>query len=147
MAMLANLILPTITFFLVYDSDYRQATNFAQALPLLDQIFYLEQIQASAVYVQWLEFLPLVTMVWLAIVSVIALKLIIELYNVNKLPLQGCTAVDIALQKRFNALISKIDLSRKVVLLLSSKTYVPMAIGWLKPLILVPFSMLSGLTP
>jgi bla regulator protein BlaR1 len=146
-AMLANLILPIITFFLVYDSDYRQATNFAQALPLLDQNFYLEQIQANAWYMEWLEFLPLVTMVWLAIVSVLALKLIIELYNVNKLPLQGCTAVDIALQKRFDALISKVGLSRKVVLLLSSKTDVPMAIGWLKPVVLVPFSMLSGLTP
>ncbi|MBA6391047.1 M56 family metallopeptidase [Colwellia sp. BRX10-3] len=147
MAMLANLILPTITFFLVYDSGYRQATNFAQALPLLDQNFYLEQIQANAWYMEWLEFLPLVTMAWLAIVSVLALKLIIELYNVNKLPLQGCTAVDIALQKRFDALISKVGLSRKVVLLLSSKTDVPMAIGWLKPVVLVPFSMLSGLTP
>ncbi|ARD44589.1 hypothetical protein A3Q33_09870 [Colwellia sp. PAMC 21821] len=146
-AMLANLILPIITFFIVYDIDYRQATNFVHALPLLDQNFYLEQISANVWYMEWLEYLPALAMVWLAIVIVLALKLIIELYNVNKLPLQGCTAVDITLQKRFDVLIAKVGLTRNVALLLSSKTDVPMAIGWLKPVVLIPFSMLSGLTP
>jgi len=147
MAMLANLMLPAITFFIVYDIEYRQATNFVHALPLLEQNFYLEQIQANVWYMEWLEYLPAVAMIWLAIVIVLALKLIIELYNVNRLPLQGCTAVDIALHNRFDALITKIGLSRNVALLLSHKTDVPMAIGWLKPVVLIPFSMLSGLSP
>ncbi|ASP48016.1 M56 family metallopeptidase [Cognaticolwellia beringensis] len=147
MAMLANLILPIITFFIVYDIDYRQATIFAHNLPLLDQNFYLEQISANVWYMEWLEYLPALAMVWLAIVIVLALKLIIELYNVNKMPLQGCTSADITLQKRFDALITKVGLTRNVALLLSSKTDVPMAIGWLKPVVLIPFSMLSGLTP
>lgn len=147
LAMLANLILPAITFFIVYDIEYRQATNFVHALPLLDQNLYLEQIQANIWYMEWLEYLPALAMVWLTIVAVLALKLIIELYNVNKLPLQGCTAVDIALRNRFDALTTKVGLSRNVALLLSKKTDVPMAIGWLKPVVLIPFSMLSGLTP
>ncbi|MFT6920249.1 MAG: bla regulator protein BlaR1 [Cognaticolwellia sp.] len=147
MAMLASLILPIITFFLVYDTDFRQVTNFVHAQPLLDQGFYLEKTTANPWYMQWLEYFPLVAMVWFTVVTTLALKLIIELYNVNKLPLQGCTAVDIALQKRFDVLLVKVGLSRKVALLLSNKTDVPMAIGWLKPVVLIPFSMLSGLTP
>jgi len=147
MAMLANLILPAITFFIIYDVEYRQATSLVNALPLLDQNFYLDQIPANVWYMEWLEYLPALTMIWLAIVTVLALKLIIELYNVNRLPLQGCTAVDVKLKKRFDALISKVGLSRKVRLLLSRKTDVPMAIGWLKPVVLIPFSMLTGLSP
>ena len=54
---------------------------------------------------------------------------------------------DKALQSRFDTLNSKVGLSRNVALLLSSKTDVPMAIGWLKPVVLIPFSMLSGLSP
>ena len=42
---------------------------------------------------EWLEYLPAIAMVWLAIVTALSLKLIIELYNVNKLPLQGAIAV------------------------------------------------------
>jgi bla regulator protein BlaR1 len=147
MAMLANLILPIITFFLVYDTDFRQITNFVHAQPLLDQNFYLQKTAANAWYMEWLEYFPLVAMVWFTVVTTLALKLIIELYNVNKLPLQGCTAVDVALQKRFDVLLVKVGLSKKVALLLSNKTDIPMAIGWLKPVVLIPFSMLSGLTP
>tara|TARA_R110000737_G_scaffold112830_4_gene145983 strand:+ start:15855 stop:17816 length:1962 start_codon:yes stop_codon:yes gene_type:complete len=147
MAMLANLILPAVTFFIVYDIEYRQVTSFVHALPLLHQSFYFEQIVTNAWYMEWLEYLPAVAIVWLTIVTALALKLVIELYNVNQLPLQGCTAVDAALQTRFDALIKKVGLSRKVVLLISSKTNVPMAIGWLKPVVLIPFSMLSGLSP
>ena len=147
MAMLANLILPVVTFFLVYDIEYRQATSLVNALPLLHQSFYFEQMATNAWYMDWLEYLPSVAIIWLAIVTALALKLVVELYNVNQLPLQGCIAVDASLQARFETLIKKVSLSRKVVLLLSSKTNVPMAIGWLKPVVLIPFSMLSGLTP
>ncbi len=147
LAMIGYLLLPAITFFLVYDIELRQTTSLVHALPLLDQHFYLEQMQANTWYMEWLEFLPALSIVWLTIVCVLALKLIIELYNVNKLPMQGCIAADKALQTRFDTLIKKVGLSRKVVLLLSSRTNVPMAIGWLKPVVLIPFSMLSGLSP
>ena len=147
LAMIGYLLLPAITFFVIYDIELRQTTSLVHALPLLDQHFYLEQMQANTWYMEWLEFLPALSIVWLSIVCVLALKLIIELYNVNKLPMQGCIAADKALQTRFDMLIKKVGLSRKVVLLLSSKTNVPMAIGWLKPVVLIPFSMLSGLSP
>lgn len=146
-AMLTNLALPILTFFIVYDTDYRQGTNFVNVLPLIEQSFYLENIPANAWYMEWMEYLSAISITWITIVVALALKLLIELYNVNKLPLQSCTPADIALQQRFNALITKVGLTRNVALLISGKTQVPMAIGWLKPVVLIPFSMLSGLTP
>ena len=146
-AMLANLALPLITFFIVYDSEYRQATSLVQALPLLDQSFYLDNMPTNAWYIEWFEYLPTISIFWLSIVSLLSVKLLIELFNVNKLPLQGTLAAPPLLQTRFESLITKIGLSRQVRLLLSHKTDVPMAIGWLKPVVLIPVSMISGLTP
>ena len=97
LAMIGCLLLPAITFFVIYDIELRQTTSLVHALPLLDQHFYLEQMQANTWYMEWLEFLPALSIVWLTIVCVLALKLIIELYNVNKLPMQGCIAADKAL--------------------------------------------------
>ncbi len=146
-AMLTNLILPLITFFIVYDNSYRQAASFVQTLPLLERGFYLEQIQANAWYIEWLEYLPAISIFWLSVVTLLSVKLLVELYNVNKLPVQGTLPADSALNIRFQGLSHKIGLTKKVTLLLSSKTNVPMAIGWLKPVVLIPFSMVSGLTP
>lgn len=147
LAMVANLALPLITFFIVYDIEYRQATNFAQTLPLLDQSLFLEQRQANTWYFEWFEYLPSISIIWLSIVTLLATKVLIELYNVNKLPQQGTVKADIALQARFDNLVAKVGVTRKVTLLLSTKANIPMAIGWLKPIVLIPFSMVSGLTP
>ncbi|MGB1263861.1 MAG: M56 family metallopeptidase [Cognaticolwellia sp.] len=146
-AMLANLLLPVITFFMVYDIDYRQTASLVHALPLLKQPFYLAQIPPHAWYLSWLEYLPLLAIAWLTIVLTLAVKLMIELQQVNKLPLQGCSAANSALQSRFDELIIKIGLAKKITLLVTHKSHVPMAIGWLKPVVLLPFSMLSGLSP
>ncbi len=146
-AMLANLLLPFITFFIVYDIEYRQATSFVNALPLLDQNFYLEQRQTNVWYLEWFEYLPSLSIAWLSIVILLSAKVLIELYNVNKLPLQGTINANHALQTRFEGLINKVGITKKVALLLSSKTNVPMAIGWLRPVVLIPISMVSGLTP
>ena len=100
-AMLTNLALPLITFFIVYDNSYRQTTNFVQSIPLLDQGFYLEKIQVNAWYVEWLEYLPAISIFWLSVVTLLSVKLLIELYNVNKLPVQGTMPVSPALQIRF----------------------------------------------
>ena len=147
LAMIANLALPLITFFIVYDIEYRQATHLVHALPLLDQSFYLENRPANAWYFEWFEYLPSISIIWLSIVTLLAVKILVELYNVNKLPQQGTMVANSALQTRFENLIAKVGITRKVTLLLSTKTNVPMAIGWLKPVVLIPFSMISGLTP
>ncbi|SEL80680.1 TonB family C-terminal domain-containing protein [Colwellia chukchiensis] len=147
LAMLANLLLPFITFFVVYDNEYRHATSFIHTLPLLDQSYYFEHMATNAWYIEWLEYLPILSIIWLSIVSALALKLTIELYNVNQLSARGCVTPNLALQARFDALVNKVALRHNVKLLISNSTNVPMAIGWLKPVVLIPFSMLSGLSP
>jgi beta-lactamase regulating signal transducer with metallopeptidase domain len=48
---------------------------------------------------------------------------------------------------RLSILSRRLDISRPVRLLKSSLIEVPMVIGWLRPVILIPASALSGLTP
>ena len=93
------------------------------------------------------EYLPAISIFWLSVVTLLSVKLLIELYNVNKLPVQGTMPVNTALQIRFEGLVNKIGLTKKVTLLLSSKTDVPMAIGWIRPIVLLPASMITSLTP
>ena len=76
-----------------------------------------------------------------------ALKLLVELYSVKKLTYEHTIAPKDDLLARFSLLIKQIGLTKSPQLLLSLNTQVPMAIGWLKPVVLIPFSMLSGLTP
>jgi TonB family protein len=147
LAMLTNLILPIVTFFVIYNPEYLQVANNAKASPLLTQSSYLEQISSNTWYGEIFEFLPFISMLWASTVSLLAAKLLIELYNVNRLPLIGCKPADSALQARFDVLTKKINLTRNTKLLVSMKTNVPMALGWLKPVVLIPVSMVSGLTP
>lgn len=146
-SMLVNLLLPLVTFFIVYDIEYRQSNNLISSLPILERGFSLEQSQINSWYSEWFEYLPIITICWFSIVSLLTIKLLIELYSVNSLSKRGAIAADAELKHRFNNLIIKIGLSKRVELLLSSKVDIPMAIGWLKPVVLIPFSMISGLTP
>ena len=47
----------------------------------------------------------------------------------------------------FARLIAQMNLGKRVVLLVSDKLTVPMTIGWVKPVILVPAQILTGLSP
>ena len=146
-AMLINLVLPLITFAIIYDIEYRQASSLIQSLPLLEYRLYQEQIPINSWYSEWFQYLPSITIFWFSIVILLTSKLLFELYNVNKLPHRETISADGQLQERFEQLIEKVGLSNNVKLLLSNKIHIPMAIGYLKPVVLIPFSMISGLTP
>lgn len=147
LAMIANLLFPIFTFIFIYSLDQSQSMAQVQHTPLLGKNLYLENIQATVWYSQWFDYLPLISASWLSIVALLAVKLLVELNNVNRLAKQGTTAVNSTLQTRFNQLVEQINVTRSVTLLLSTKADVPMAIGWIKPVVLIPFSMVSGLTP
>lgn len=146
-AMLCNLILPIITFFIIYQSD---------KLALLDNITLsnIEQTYADTSSVSntvWsqelVEYLPYLSVVWLVIITILASKIFFEIYSVNQLGRQEAKPAIGLLQARFNQLVTKLAITSSPKLLISLKVSVPMAIGWLKPVVLVPAAMVSGLTP
>ena len=145
--MLFCLCLPVSTFLLVYDNTISPLTDTANThLSTATSLSFTQQ-QSTAWFIDLAEYLPHLSAAWLVIVVILALKLLLELYNVNRLPLENTQLASKKLQLRFEQLISKIGLSEKIKLVVSTTTNVPMAIGCFRPIVLIPISMLSGLTP
>lgn len=149
LAMLVNLLLPMITFIIVYQAELSSANALASSLALSEFIQELKQPDALFSYKELTEtlpsLLPYISVLWLTMITLLAGKLLIEISTVNKLPQQGALPPSDKLQARFDELIKQIQLKITPRLLISLKVDVPMAIGWLKPVVLLPASMISGL--
>lgn len=149
LAMLINLLLPIITFIILYRTELSSANTLANSLVLSDFIQEFKNPDALFSYQELTQslptLLPYLSILWLATITLLSGKLLIEIATVNKLPHQGAIAPSDKLQARFEALAKQLNLTITPRLLISLKVEVPMAIGWLKPVVLLPASMLSGL--
>ena len=146
-AMLVNLALPFITFFIIYKPDYMQLVNPMQVQDLANVGVALSQQNMGLWYGDLVEYFPYISLFWLATVFTLACKLLLEVYSVNRLSKSAVVPCQDSLLKRFERLAVQLQLSKTPKLLISLKTDVPMAIGWLKPVVLIPATMLTGLTP
>jgi bla regulator protein BlaR1 len=146
-AMLSCLIIPIATYFIIYQPIYSQVSTQAEQFASMIQSANLPNNESIAWYQDIFDALPYVSIIWLVIVTLLSSKLFIELYNVNQLPKIGTIEADEKLHQRFLLLTQKINITKIPKLLISLKTDIPIAIGWLKPVILIPASMLSGLSP
>ncbi|NQY86690.1 MAG: M56 family metallopeptidase [Colwellia sp.] len=150
LAMSANLLLPIITFAIIYQTESSFVNTIANSFALSEFIQELKQPDAFFSYNKLIallpSLLPYIAIFWLATITLLAGKLLLEIYNVNNLPQQNAVAPSQKLQTRFNQLAKQIQLTIAPRLLISLKVDVPMAIGWLKPVVLLPASMVSGLS-
>jgi bla regulator protein BlaR1 len=146
-AMIANLILPIVTFFVIYQPDFKHFSPLLNNSILLNDVINNNTQNTAVWYANIVEFLPYLSVTWVVISFALAVKLFIELYNVNQLPKTGTSPADPVLEARFHQLIEQVKLKCTPRILISLKNDVPMAIGWLKPVVLIPVTMLSGLTP
>ena len=146
-AMLACLIVPITTYFAIYQPSFNHITNQSDQITQMMVTANLASNHSITWYQSIFDALPYVSILWFSVVTILATKLFIELYNVNQLPKIGTTPADSKLQQRFEELVKQINLNKTPRLLISLKTDIPMAMGWLKPVILIPTAMLSGLTP
>ncbi|MCW8864215.1 MAG: TonB family protein [Colwellia sp.] len=149
LAMLASLLLPLITFSIIYRAEIALSSTSTVALTLTELMQELKQPDGLFSYQELSallpSLLPYIALLWLATVTLLAGKLLVEIYNVNKLPQQHSVEPSAQLSARFNELAKQINLTITPTLLISLKVDVPMAIGWLKPVVLIPASMISGL--
>ncbi|MFL6194152.1 MAG: M56 family metallopeptidase, partial [Thermoanaerobaculia bacterium] len=90
--------------------------------------------------------LPGVFGLWLAGVAVLSAWHLGGLRRVRRLPRQARPAGD-AIEALTRDLCRRLKIGRAVTLLESAAVTVPMVIGWLRPVVLVPASTLAGLTP
>jgi len=149
-AMLANLLFAVATFLLIYPNKTAVATVGISPIPLTSLVSELTQQNPLLTYQELLPSilaysLPYIALLWLISISTLACKLLVEIHNVNHLPKHAYLLPSSELLTRFNALAKQIKLAKTPRLLISLKVDVPMAIGWLKPVVLLPASMVSGL--
>jgi len=148
-AMLINLLLPLLTFALIYRAELSYSGTSVQVLSFAELIQELKQPDVLFSYQTITDFfptvLPYLALLWIASVILMSAKLLVEIYFVNQLPQQNSIEPSAQLLIRFNELAQQINLAIAPKLLISLKVDVPMAIGWLKPVVLIPATMVSGL--
>ena len=148
-AMLANLIFAISTFLLIFPSKTALTTSNTAPIPLTSLVNELTQQNPLIAYQELLPSilaysLPYIALLWLISISALACKLLIEIHNVNHLSKHAHLLPSNELLIRFNMLANQIKLTKTPRLLISLKVDVPMAIGWLKPVVLLPASMVTG---
>ncbi len=91
--------------------------------------------------------LPWIVGLWTCGVGLLALRLAVGWGMIRRLKRQGKAPKDPAWSARLERLRVRLGVSTSVRLLCSASATVPMVIGWLRPVVLVPASLLAGLTP
>ena len=84
---------------------------------------------------------------WLAGVLLLSLRLVVEWIAIARLRRVGLAPVAADLGARVAALARTLRVSRPVRLVHSAAVHVPSVVGWLRPVILLPASAISGLSP
>jgi uncharacterized protein involved in exopolysaccharide biosynthesis len=90
---------------------------------------------------------PFVSAGWFAGVIFFSLRLTGGFWSLRRLRRTGNQAVDTGWLEALNDLRCRFEIWRPVRLMNSALVQVPTVIGWIRPLILVPVSMASGLAP
>ncbi len=93
------------------------------------------------------KFLPWLILLWLIGVVIYAIKLGGGLFCTANLRRLTANASNPKLDDLVKELTSRLSIKRKIKICESSSVFVPMTIGWIYPLILIPPSSLLGLTP
>ncbi len=90
--------------------------------------------------------LPSAVLVWAVGVAFMTGRLLVEWRNVRLLTRLDVTPLTPVWQRRVTLLMTSLGVRGAVRALQSARVHVPMVVGWLRPVILVPVSALSGLT-
>ena len=90
--------------------------------------------------------LPWIVSVWLIGILFLSLRIAFGWTYAQRLKRQGIISVVTRWQKRLARLRWKMKVAQPVCLLESALVHVPTTIGWLRPVILLPISALTGLT-
>lgn len=97
---------------------------------------------------QWLEtHYPVVVTLWLVGFGLFLLRLGGGLFYINRLRREGLFLVETEWQERVAHLSERLALSRPVALFQSALVHAPVALGYLKPMVLLPVGLLNQLDP
>ena len=90
--------------------------------------------------------LDVFVMIWLVGTTLLLLRLVVGFTHVQSLKVQQVHPISADIQALMNTLIEKTRMPATIKLLESARATVPMTIGWIKPVVLLPVGIASGLT-
>ncbi len=108
--------------------------------------------RAYSVLIDWWKFLdparwtPVVAVAWFAGVIVLSCRLLGGLWQVSRLRRRSCAVEDSHLLSLIDKVAKRIGVRWPIELLQSDETDAPTVIGFLRPALIVPLAMVSGLT-
>jgi TonB family protein len=146
-AMGFSITVPIATFLWLY-----QPVNLLSTSNLSPSLIERLQQQTEAatdsvlIWLDWHVLLSATSVLWIVGVLYLSIHLILELFTVYKLPKRDVIEPEQDVANIFARLVQHLQVNRFTKLLISLKAEVPMVIGFIKPVVLVPFSMASGLT-
>jgi len=136
--------LPVLTFLLVYQGDETSLATESITLSASDSVSVASISHASSTF-EILEFIPLLSIIWMSGVVLFSISLLLEMRKVYKLPRTGIIKTNHKLELIFERLIQQLQVKKVARLVISKNVDVPMVVGWLKPVVLLPLSMSLGL--
>lgn len=127
------------------------ATKGADQRSIVDQA--PTRVTASSSRSHWIDevrlesWLPVLVLMWLCGVALLSLRLVSGWVWVQRMKSHGTSAIEDGWDHIAARLSRRLHIGRPVHLLKSTRVDVPTVIGWMKPVILIPASALSGLNP
>ena len=132
--------------------DSRGRANDTSAAPLARSLNSTAPAEAAMPWTDRVQrevrpVLPWMVALWLLGVVLLSLRLLVSWRIVQRLKRFAVTPAAPALQLRLKDIALRMRVSRPVKLMESALIEVPTVIGWLRPVILIPGSILTNLTP
>jgi beta-lactamase regulating signal transducer with metallopeptidase domain len=107
---------------------------------------YHSQRELTDIFPNFEIVFPLLTAIYVAGVAIMTIKLTMDLLQLRQIRRKQVLPIDPIWEKHLEKLMLQLQLSKKVKLLISEHVQVPVMIGFLKPLIILPVIMFNNLT-
>lgn len=150
-------LMPVATGWSVYDNPQASASSVRsaeaprslateQSSPALRFVAAIEPSRLQWAQQRAETLLPWLVAGWVLGVVFLSARLLFGWSRIRSLRSSG-TTVPQEWEERLGRIADAVGISRAITLLQSSRIEVPMVIGWIRPVLLVPVSALTGLTP
>jgi beta-lactamase regulating signal transducer with metallopeptidase domain len=91
--------------------------------------------------------LPWLVAVWLLGMGLLSMRVLAGVTKIRRLARDGVWLADARVRAMVDIVAERLGLHEAIRVLQSARVDVPMVIGWVKPVVVVPVSLLAGITP
>ena len=136
-------IAPIITFLIISQPEHAAAVTSNYVSSSFDHVTSLHN-DIGQLYFS--DFTPLIAVVWMSGVALLSMRLGWQMVQVHRLTTTNIIEPSNKLEDIFECLKQQLAVAKRTRLIISLSAQVPMAIGWVIPVVLLPANLVSGLT-